>query len=256
MNRTFSIALTAVAAVLILALLAGGWLLIQDELRANRTADVVAVLPSPTVAEAEAPAETATAVPTPKELPAPVVEVLPTNTPLPTSTPTETPVPTETPLPTDTPPPPTHTPVPVVIRPANTPVPPTATPAPTAVPPDTRGLTAVFNIEGGPGFAANQQIWFNFVVSNATGGAVHFDLLGVYPKKDGNPRPDLIQASWGGNNDFVPVNGLTWRDNIRIPEPGNYGLQLAICFDATFQTCRAGGGHWVFLSGEIPITVH
>jgi hypothetical protein len=256
MNRTLSIALTAVAALLIVVLLAGAWLLIRDELAASRPPDSVA--PAQAVAESAPATETATAVPTPRELPAPVIEVLPTDTPLPTSTPTETPPPTETPLPTDTPPPPTNTPVPVVIRPTNTPLPPpTQPPPPTAVPQDTRGLSAVFSIEGGPGFPANEQIWFNFTVGNATGAPVFFDVLGVYPKKDGHYRPDLIQASWGGNpTDSVPSGGLTWRDNIRIPEPGNYMLQLAICFDAGYQACRAGGGTWIFLSGDIPTTMH
>jgi hypothetical protein len=258
MNRNLSIALAALAAFLILVLLGGAWLLIRDEVRSKRAADGIAAL-SPTVTAESAPAtEIATAVPVARELPAPIVEILPTDTPLPTSTPTETPPPTETPLPTDTPPPPTNTPVPVVIRPANTPtpVPPTQTPVPTAVPQDTRGLSGVFSLEGGPNFSVNEQIWFNFVVSNASGGPVYFDVLGVYPKKDGNRRADLIQASWGGNpGDAVPTAGLPHRDNIRIPEPGNYTLQLGICFDAGYHGCRAGGGTWIFLSGEIPITV-
>jgi hypothetical protein len=258
MNRTLSIALTAVAALLIVVLLAGAWLLIRDELAASRSPDGVAVAPAETVAESAPATETATAVPPPRELPAPVIEVLPTGTPLPTSTPTETPLPTETPAATETPlPTATNTPVPVVIRATNTPVPPTEPPPPTAVPQDTRGLSAAFSIEGGPGFSANQEIWFNFTVSNASGGPVYFDVLGVYPKKDGHYRPDLIQASWGGSpTDAVPAGGLTWRDNIKIPESGNYTLQLAICFDAGYQACRAGGGTWIFLSGDIPITVH
>jgi hypothetical protein len=252
MNKGLTYLLLGLALILIILLGVSATLLIQQDLRAAERATA-----SPTAEPvAELPTATATTEPV-RELPAPQMEILPTNTPEPTNTPTETAVPTDTPAPTDTPQP-TATPVPPVVIVPNTPVPPTNTPPPpTAVPQDTRGLSATFSLEAGPNFGANQEIWFNFNVSNATGSPVHFDVLGVYPRKDGNLRADLIQASWGGQpSDAVPPGGLIHRDNIKIGESGSYTLQLAICFDASYAACRAGGGTWVFLSGQIPITIN
>jgi hypothetical protein len=187
-------------------------------------------------------------------LPPAQMDLLPTVTPPPTITPSPTPLPTETPLPTATP---TNTAVPPTFAPPPTATPvPTNTPAPTAVPVDTRGLSGTFSVEGGSTHGANQQIWFNFFVRNASGNPIPFNVLGVYPRKDGNLRADLIQPSWGGTGDeAVGVNGLEWRDNIRIGEPGNYTLQLAICLDSSFQTCRGGGGTWIFLADPVPVTI-
>jgi hypothetical protein len=251
MNKGLTYLLLGLGLILVILLGVSVVWLIQEDLQT-----VPPTAPTATVETvADLPTATATAVPT-RELPAPQIEVVPTNTAEPTSTPTETPAATATAEPTETPLP-TNTPAPVVIRPTNTPAPPTNTPQPTAVPQDTRGLSATFSLEGGSSFAANQQIWFNFNVSNSTGAPVFFDVLGVYPRKDGTLRADLIQASWGGQpTDAVPPGGLIHRDNIRIGEPGNYSLYLAICFDASYQACRAGGGTWVFLSGGIPITIN
>lgn len=209
---------------------------------------------------------TATAVPTippTAVLPTPLPQELPTNPPPPTLTPLPTATPAPTNTPTEVPPTPTptatNTPVPVIVNTQPPPPPPptaTAPPQPTAPPVNTRGLSGTFSVEGGSSFGRNSEIWFNFFVGNNSGNPVPFSVLGVYPRKDGAPRPDFIQASWGGNNDSVPTSGIDWRDNIKISEPGNYTLQLGICFDASYQECRAGGGTWVFLSGEIPITVN
>lgn len=221
---------------------------------ATQIAEVVVVEPTAVAS--------ATAVSAPAELPPPQIQALPTHTPPPSPTPSPTPLPTETPIPTETPVPPTATAVPVVVQPTRPPataVPATAVPtaAPTAVPANTRGLTASFGIEGGPSFGANQEIWFNFTVNNSSGAAVPFSVLGVYPKKGGTYRPEFIQASWGGNpTDAIPTSGLVWRDNIKIGESGSYTLQLAICFDASYQSCKAGGGTWVFLSGDVPVTIN
>lgn len=237
----------------------GGYLLLSsggETAVVSPTAPAVAQITETTVAvEASPTLAVATAT-----LPAPAVQLLPSNTPPPTITPapTNTPAPTETPSPepTATPIPPTA--VPVVVQP--TAVPPTAVPptaVPTAVPSNARGLTGTLSIEGGPSFGSNQEIWFNFNVSNSSGGDVPFSVLGVYPRKSGTLRPDYIQPSWGGNpSDAVSTSGLVWRDNIKLGESGSYTLQLAVCFDASYQTCRSGGGTWAFISGEIPVTIN
>lgn len=246
MNRTLTIVVTALAVILIVVLGAVFFLVLSDSL-GDGQAQAAATVPATETATMPAATETAA-------LPPPVVTVLPTNTPVP---PTDTPAPTETPLPTDTPAATaTNTPVPVVIRPTNTPVPPTNTPAPTSPPANTNGLTAShFALQPRAVLSTNQPVWFEFTVTNSTGGPVPFGSLGVMPKKDGQDRRNWYQNSWGGNNDSMPANGLSWEDNIKLPEKGNYTLRLVVCFDG-YQSCINGGGTFVTLSQEIPVTIN
>lgn len=123
-------------------------------------------------------------------------------------------------------------------------------------PPDTRGLvTTHFGLQDRSSYTVNGAIWFEFSIANNAGGSVPFGALGVMPKKDGGDRLDWYQHSWGGNNDAISVAGLSWEDNIKLPEPGNYTLRLVICFE-DFGVCRAGGGTWVPMSHEIPVTIN
>ncbi|MCW5864797.1 MAG: hypothetical protein KIT52_17010 [Anaerolineae bacterium] len=192
-----------------------------------------------------APSEDAAAPPTPTAQP---TADLPTAVP-PTAAPTEappTPVPPTAVPATAAPPPPTAIPP--------TAVPPTAVP-PTAAPPlGANGLTAShFAIQDRAQLTVNGDIWFEFHVANSTSGDVPFDALGVMPKKDGVDRPQWYQHSWGGNNDVIPVGGLSWDDHINLPEAGNYTLRLVICFDG--PACQAQNGTWHNLSPEIPVTI-
>jgi len=126
---------------------------------------------------------------------------------------------------------------------------------PTAAPPlGANGLTAShFAIQDRAQLTVNGDIWFEFHVANSTSGDVPFDALGVMPKKDGVDRPQWYQHSWGGNNDVIPVGGLSWDDHINLPEAGNYTLRLVICFDG--PACQAQNGTWHNLSPEIPVTI-
>lgn len=193
----------------------------------------------------------------PAVLPPPVVEILPTNTPIPatnTPVPTNTPVATNTPIPTNTPtsPPPTWTPVPFV--PTSTPIPePTATPVPLGA----NGIVAgYFNIiQDESDYKAGGRIWFEFQAVNTTGGPVPYNVLGVMPRKDGQDRVDWFQMSYGGSDSTLKPEGLTWKDNIKTPESGNYTLRLAVCFDGV-NTCRSGGGTFYSLSPEVSVTIN
>jgi hypothetical protein len=242
-----TIVILALAVVLILGLSAAFLLLLRQ-------------VASPTATAEDTPAATVTTAATSAiaELPPPVVEVLPTNTSLPTSTPTHTPLPTDTPEPTATPQPSaTNTPVPqVVIRPTNTAIPqPTNTSAPPPPPANTQGLAAShFALQPRAVLAVNQPVWFEFTIVNSAGGPVPFGALGVLPRQGGTDRNDWVQISWGGNNDAVPTSGLSWEDNIKIPQAGSYTLRLVICF-SDFNACKAGGP-WVTLSQEIPVTIN
>ena len=257
-NRMLMIVLAALGFVAIALLVLAGVLLIRsastDTVEPEVTGTVIAAATPATSTPSPIPA-TATS----STLPAPAVVVLPTDTPPPateTPIPTDTPIPTETPIPTATATavPPTNTPRPFV--PTNTPVPPTNTPAPTAPPIGVAGLVASrFVLPDGTSFGKNSPIWFEFFVSNSTGGPVAFGALGVMPRKGGSDRVDMVQISWGGNpGDAVPAGGLDWRDNIKLSESGSYTLRLAICFDA-YNTCKTGGT-WHTLSPEIAITVN
>jgi hypothetical protein len=122
-----------------------------------------------------------------------------TNTPAPTSTPDVTATPEETAVPpTETlpPPPPANTPQPA--PPTAPPPPATDTPVPPTAPPPlgANGLVAShFALQERSDFTAGQSVWFEFVVSNSTGGEVPYNALGVMPKKDGNDRLEWYQNS-------------------------------------------------------------
>ena len=257
MNKTLTIVVVGLAALMILLLAVVFILVLQNTLSTDAEANPTLV---PTLAAQ------ATAVAQGTELPPPDVEVPPTFTPPPTRTPTNTPeatatpAATNTPLPTNTLPPstPTNTPVPVVL-PTNTPVPaqPTDTPVPQPSPPSgARGLTAThFALQSRSNYSVGGQIWFEFNIVNSSGGDVPYNRLGVMPRKDGNDRVDWFQQSYGGPNASIKTGGLTHEDNIKLPEAGTYTLRLAICFDG-WEACNAGGGNWVTMSQEIPVTIN
>lgn len=245
-NRVLVWLVGGVLVIMLLLLGLAGWAL----LRGGNSAETPIAAAITPIAATVTSAPTSTAPPA--TLPGPALVVLPTNTPTETPVPTETPIPTETPGPTDTPLP-TRPPAPVVIRPTNTPVPPTNTPVPQ--PSNVNGISAThFALQPNSVFAVNQPIWFEFTLSNSAGGPVPFGALGVMPRKAGADRRDWYQHSWGGNNDSIPAAGLSWNDNIKLPESGQYTLRLVICFDE-YQACRNGNGTIYTLSPEIPVTI-
>ena len=193
-------------------------------------------------------------------LPPPLI-VQSTNTAVP---PTDTPEPTATPESTNTPEateiPPTNTPAPIPpTNPPPPPPPPTNTPEPPPPPPPPQkganGLVAShFAVQDRSDYSAGGRVWFEFTVTNATGSEVPYNVLGVMPKKDGADRLDWFQHTYGGPNSKMNPGGLTWEDNIKMPEAGNYTLRLAICFDGV-DNCLAGGGTFHTMSDEIPVQI-
>jgi hypothetical protein len=260
MSRNLTIVLTVLAAFLIVVLVVAFILVLPEVTGGQTTASVQNTATSAVEEESEeiAVEPSETAVPT--QLPAPVVEVLATDTPLPTDTPTDTPEPTATPEETDTPEPTaTSTPVPpapVIVLPTSTPVPPTSPPPPTAVPVNTHGLQGThFAVQSRSNYTVNGEIWYEFTVQNNSGGPVPFQALGALPKKNGADRGDLFKLSWGGNDDVIHPGGLTAEDWIKLPETGNYTLRLVICFEA-LSACQNGSSPWVTLSQEVPVTIN
>jgi hypothetical protein len=119
---------------------------------------------------------------------------------------------------------------------------------------DTFGLSANFLVEGGPVYAVNQDIWFQFDVKNPNGVEIEYGALGLYPRKDGVDRLDLFKYSW--TNATMFPNGFTWRDHINIPEPGQYTVRMAICFDTPASACQSPAANWATISSyELPVTV-
>lgn len=256
MNKKLAIVLVGIASCLILVLLVAFVFLIQEALPGSSGEQL-----AENTAVATAETESVAAVPTdtlePTDLPAPVVTEAPTETAVPpTAAPTDTPEATATPEASATPEPTaTATNAPVVVQPTNTPVPPTNTPAPTSPPVNTNGLSASFTLRSDSSYTVNGNIWFDFTITNSTGQNVPYQALGALPKKDGVIRGDLFKQSWGGPNATIKPEGLSATDWIKLPETGNYTLQLAICFDA-LSACQSGASAWVGLSPEIPVTIN
>lgn len=254
-NKTLRSVLIGALGILILLLIVAIILVIRDN---AATADSIeptteAVADLPTVAT-----ETAVSV-SPTVLPPAVVEILPTNTPLPSPTPTETAVPTETPLPTNTATavPPTNVPPPTAVPATNTPVPPTNTPVPSGPQPtNANGLVGQSFVlqDWRTSLTPGGQIWYEWQIGNTSGGGVPYSTIGVMPRRNGQDIVAWYQNNWGGNNDVMPPEGLSWPSWMSIPEAGDYTLRLVVCFDG-FQNCLSGGGTFHTLSQEIPVSI-
>ena len=242
----------AVLLIVLLAVVAG---FIYKDFIANSSDGELAEATATVETIAEATALMATATPVSEV----AVEIM-TLTPIPTAVFTETPIPTDTPVPTETPlPTATNTPVPAIIYPTATPVPPTATIVPTPSGPQAgapNGIRAThYALQARSNISVNGKIWFEFVIVNDSGGEVPYSALGTMPRKNGVDRLEWYQNSWGGNDDVMPLGGLSAEDHIEIPEAGDYTLRLVICFESK-DVCRSGHGTFHTLSQEIPITLN
>ncbi len=255
-NKVLRILIAGTLAIAIVILITS-IVLIIGEMRGEQPAElaqnVTAIPKSPTAGAEVTPEATAVALAT---LPPPLVQVLPTDTPVPTMTPTATPLPTETPLPTATAVPPTPVP-PTAVPVTNTPVPPTNTPVPAGPQPtNANGLEGrAFALQNWrTSLTPGGQIWYEWTVANTTGAGVPYSTIGVMPRRNGADIVAWYQNNWGGNNDVMPPEGLSWPSWMSIPEAGDYTLRLVVCFDG-FQTCLSGGGTFYTLSQEIPVSI-
>lgn len=176
-----------------------------------------------------------------------------TDTPIPTDTPA--PSPTQPPTPTGTntlvptnppPPPPTNTPLPTE---THTPVPPTAT--------TTSGrLINIYFALWKTNLVVGEDIWFDFRVTNGTGGNLFVGSLGAVTYDVNWNVYGAFQSSYYDYN-FKAGETLEWEDHrAPINQPGTYYLQLAVCYNR-FNECddHLGYGEWEKLSQPIQITV-
>lgn len=153
------------------------------------------------------------------------------------------PVITAPPPPTATPPPPTATPPP----------PPTATRSGVVVG-SSRGVRGdYFRLQTtAREFGVNQDIWFEFKVTNTSGNTLPYRCLGA--KVPGGQA----QCSWGSTpTDALGPNAvIEWNDHINIGTPGAYTLVLGICYLGDTVACQNSGSNgWEYLSDGIQITV-
>jgi hypothetical protein len=183
----------------------------------------------------------------------PTATVKPTESPTPTATATEAEPTDGTEEPTEeaqtaaaTAVPPTRAAATNPPRPTNTPVPPTAPPA------SNRILNPGFSVEATT-VPANQGIWFNFSVTNAsTTAALSYGALGAAIYKDG--ARVHFQGSYT-NAALDPGQQLNWRDHTAIGAPGIYQLQLAICYTPSLDACTWPNGDWELLAQPITVTI-
>ncbi|MBP7691035.1 MAG: SH3 domain-containing protein [Anaerolineales bacterium] len=152
--------------------------------------------------------------------------------------------------------------LPVVAAP---PLPPTAVPSPvpTNAPPPATATTAAGSARGVRGdhfalqttartFGLNQDIWFEFKITNTSGNTISYRCLGA--KVPGGPA----KCSWGSTATDVlkPGDVIEWNDHMNIGTAGTYTLVLGICYLSDTSACEnSGTAGWEYLSSGIQITV-
>jgi hypothetical protein len=148
--------------------------------------------------------------------------------------------------------------MPIVAQaPSLTPTPtPTRTPTPTIVPTSPpmhteNGIRGDFfhirNRVAGP----NQDVWFDFGVTNVGSVRVDYGALGAWWSSGS-------QASWGDDDFFNPGQGIQFHeDHLNIPSTGTYQVRLAICFLPKRVDCQSQSGlsQWKFLSDPVSVTI-
>jgi hypothetical protein len=167
----------------------------------------------------------------------------------PTLTPSATPTPTNTPTPSQTP---TRT----------------ATPTSTQTPTLTPTAVQMYTYDGFRGnyfrllsasAARNEDVWFEFSVTNTNPNARYIGGLGAYWNSC-TVVPGSVyctQASWG---DFTfsatpPDNVIEWNDHLNIPTSGTYSVRLGICFLGSRTNCENNPSQWHPLSDPITLVI-
>ncbi len=176
-----------------------------------------------------------TATPTPIPPTVTPTTELPTPTVLPTNTPTAQAVATDTPIPL---PPPTVAPEP---KPTTPPQPqPTKPPAPTSPPAPTGGahgvLVKLTLREGRNTYSAGEKVFVKFEVTNTTGSAIPFGILGL------NSDDGRFQTSWD-KSEVSPGSPFSHEDGLAFGGKGNHKIWLSICF-STKEICQSANGDW------------
>jgi hypothetical protein len=96
--------------------------------------------------------------------------------------------------------------------------------------------------------AVNEDIWFNFQVTNSSQADVQYGALAAHTDVG------FTAQSWTAET-LKAGQSLTWRDHININTAGTYQIYLGICF-ADKNACLTGGAAWERLSPSISVTVN
>ncbi len=134
-------------------------------------------------------------------------------------------------------------PPPTATRPANT-APPPATNTPSVY--SSNGVVGqAFWVEN-PTAGVNQEVWFNFKVTNTSNAPVNFSVLAAHSEVGPSAK------SW--SDVLQPGQVLEWRDHIEFSATGTYRLYLGICYGG-FDPCVANQAPWDRLSPSITVTI-
>jgi hypothetical protein len=145
--------------------------------------------------------------------------------------------------------------------PTNTVIPPTAAP-----PGFAHGITVYYftlvNNNVARGGTTEGQIGFDFKIKNTSDNQIGYGMLGANCI-DAAGNLVFFQASWQGPDAATkkwlnPGDELEWRDwwHEGIMTPGNYRMQLIICYSNPGQCNTPGAGDWEALSPYVPLTVN
>jgi hypothetical protein len=102
-------------------------------------------------------------------------------------------------------------------------------------------------------FAVNQDIWFEFKVTNTSSSSIPYRCLGAKISGVG-----AAQCSWGSQpTDAIgPGQEIEWNDHINIGTPGTYTLVLGFCTLGDTGACQSSVSNgWQILSAGIQVTV-
>jgi LysM repeat protein len=95
--------------------------------------------------------------------------------------------------------------------------------------------------------AVGMEIWFDWKVTNVSGGDGRFGILSMF--SDIN----LHGESWTNSGVQWP-GSMIWRDHLHISSPGTYPFYLAVCFEDK-DSCQNNGALWQRLSDTVWVTV-
>jgi hypothetical protein len=101
--------------------------------------------------------------------------------------------------------------------------------------------------------APDEEIWFDFAVTNESQATLGCGLLGA-EVTHGDGSLFFIQPSLK-DGVLLPEQVLTKADNFTISAPGSYRAQLIICYNK-LNICNSSGEGWERLSPIIPFEVY
>jgi hypothetical protein len=125
----------------------------------------------------------------------------------------------------------------------------TAPPAATNTPAvsSARGIVANYFRVRNTTAAVNEDVWFEFQVTNTSASDVPYGALAAHTDVG------YTAQSWTSET-LRAGQVLTWDDHINIGQSGTYQVYLGICFSSK-EACLSGGAAWERLSSSVTVTI-